>query len=141
MTANDPSVVQLIEVSLRYNKTCAVDAVTLDIPANRMVGLIGPDGVGKSSLLNKLTKSDRSVVDNVAGTTVDPVDELVQLDENLWTFIDTAGLRKKVKNAQGHEYYASLRTRSALDAAEDKSPEQQRAEAAALEARLFPPGE
>ncbi|PZQ33682.1 MAG: multidrug ABC transporter ATP-binding protein, partial [Ectopseudomonas oleovorans] len=51
MTANDPSVVQLIEVSLRYNKTCAVDAVTLDIPANRMVGLIGPDGVGKSSLL------------------------------------------------------------------------------------------
>ena len=44
MTANDPSVVQLIEVSLRYNKTCAVDAVTLDIPANRMVGLIGPDG-------------------------------------------------------------------------------------------------
>ncbi|HBZ93112.1 MAG TPA: multidrug ABC transporter ATP-binding protein, partial [Pseudomonas sp.] len=51
MTANDPSVVQLIEVSLRYNKTSAVDAVTLDIPANRMVGLIGPDGVGKSSLL------------------------------------------------------------------------------------------
>ena len=57
-------------------------------------------------------------MDNVAGTTVDPVYELIQLDENLWKFIDTAGLRKKVKNAQGHEYYASLRTRGTIDAAE-----------------------
>lgn len=84
----------------------------------RRVALVGKPNVGKSSLLNKLTGEDRSVVDNVAGTTVDPVDSLVQLDERLWKFIDTAGLRKKVKNAQGHEYYASLRTRSAIDAAE-----------------------
>ncbi|OFL16082.1 ribosome biogenesis GTPase Der [Corynebacterium sp. HMSC067D03] len=84
----------------------------------RRVALVGRPNVGKSSLLNKLTKSNRSVVDNVAGTTVDPVDELVQLDEDLWTFIDTAGLRKKVKNAQGHEYYASLRTRGTIEAAE-----------------------
>ena len=84
----------------------------------RRVAIVGRPNVGKSSLLNKLTKSNRSVVDNVAGTTVDPVDELVQLDEDLWTFIDTAGLRKKVKNAQGHEYYASLRTRGTIEAAE-----------------------
>ena len=77
----------------------------------RRVALVGRPNVGKSSLLNKLTSEERSVVDNVAGTTVDPVDSLVQLDEQLWKFIDTAGLRKKVKNAQGHEYYASLRTR------------------------------
>ncbi|MCP1387004.1 ribosome biogenesis GTPase Der [Corynebacterium sp. TA-R-1] len=84
----------------------------------RRVALVGRPNVGKSSLLNKLSKSDRSVVDNVAGTTVDPVDELIQLDDQLWKFIDTAGLRKKVKNAQGHEYYASLRTRGTIDAAE-----------------------
>ena len=84
----------------------------------RRVALVGKPNVGKSSLLNKLTGEDRSVVDNVAGTTVDPVDSLVQLDQKLWKFVDTAGLRKKVKNAQGHEYYASLRTRAAIDAAE-----------------------
>ncbi|OEY04410.1 ribosome biogenesis GTPase Der [Corynebacterium sp. BCW_4722] len=84
----------------------------------RHVAIVGRPNVGKSSLLNKLTKSNRSVVDNAAGTTVDPVDELVQLDEDLWTFVDTAGLRRKVKNAQGHEYYASLRTRGTIEAAE-----------------------
>ena len=84
----------------------------------RRVALVGKPNVGKSSLLNKLTSEERSVVDNAAGTTVDPVDSLVQLDERLWKFIDTAGLRKKVKNVQGHEYYASLRTRGVIDAAE-----------------------
>ncbi len=84
----------------------------------RRVALVGKPNVGKSSLLNKFAGEERSVVDNVAGTTVDPVDSLVQLDQKLWKFIDTAGLRKKVKNATGHEYYASLRTRGVIDAAE-----------------------
>lgn len=84
----------------------------------RRVALVGKPNVGKSSLLNKFAKEERSVVDDVAGTTVDPVDSLVQLDEKLWKFIDTAGLRRKVKHATGHEYYASLRTRAAIDAAE-----------------------
>ncbi|AZA11371.1 GTPase Der [Corynebacterium gerontici] len=84
----------------------------------RRVALVGKPNVGKSSLLNKISGEDRSVVDNVAGTTVDPVDSLVQLDQQLWRFVDTAGLRKKVKNAQGHEYYASLRTRGAIESAE-----------------------
>ncbi|WP_191373654.1 ribosome biogenesis GTPase Der [Corynebacterium stationis] len=84
----------------------------------RRVALVGKPNVGKSSLLNKITGQERSVVDNVSGTTVDPVDSLVQLDKQLWRFVDTAGLRKKVKNAQGHEYYASLRTRGVIDAAE-----------------------
>ncbi|MDN5841589.1 MAG: ribosome biogenesis GTPase Der, partial [Corynebacterium casei] len=84
----------------------------------RRVALVGKPNVGKSSLLNKFTGEQRAVVDNVAGTTVDPVDSLVQLDQKLWRFVDTAGLRKKVKNAQGHEYYASLRTRGVIDAAE-----------------------
>ncbi|WP_424649894.1 ribosome biogenesis GTPase Der [Corynebacterium matruchotii] len=84
----------------------------------RRVALVGKPNVGKTSLLNKIAGEERSVVDDVAGTTVDPVDSLVQLDGHLWKFIDTAGLRKKVKNAQGHEYYASLRTRGVIDAAE-----------------------
>ena len=58
------------------------------------------------------------MVDNVAGTTVDPVDELVELGGRTWRFIDTAGIRKRVKEASGHEYYASLRTTTAIDRAE-----------------------
>ncbi|APT92566.1 GTP-binding protein EngA [Corynebacterium phocae] len=84
----------------------------------RRVALVGKPNVGKSSLLNKFLGEERSVVHNESGTTVDPVDSLVQLDQHLWKFVDTAGLRKKVKNAQGHEYYASLRTRGVIDAAE-----------------------
>lgn len=84
----------------------------------RRVALVGKPNVGKSSLLNRLAGEDRSVVDNVAGTTVDPVDEIIDLDGEPWQFIDTAGLRRKVRTATGHEYYASLRTRAALESAE-----------------------
>ena len=51
MAATSPSVVQLAGVGLRYGKTVALADIQLDLPAQRMVGLIGPDGVGKSSLL------------------------------------------------------------------------------------------
>jgi GTPase len=84
----------------------------------RRVALVGKPNVGKSSLLNRLTGSTRAVVDPVAGTTVDPVDSLVELDDETWQFVDTAGLRKRVKTASGMEYYASLRTRAAIEAAE-----------------------
>jgi GTPase len=84
----------------------------------RRVALIGRPNVGKSSLLNRLTGEQRSVVDSVAGTTIDPVDSLVQLDGELWRFVDTAGLRKRVRQASGMEYYASLRTAAAIEAAE-----------------------
>ncbi|EHY91326.1 ribosome biogenesis GTPase Der [Saccharomonospora azurea] len=84
----------------------------------RRVALVGKPNVGKSSLLNKLTGEERAVVDSVAGTTVDPVDSLVELDGEPWRFVDTAGLRKRVQTASGAEYYASLRTKSAIDSAE-----------------------
>jgi GTP-binding protein len=84
----------------------------------RRVALVGKPNVGKSSLLNKLAKSERVVVDDVAGTTVDPVDELIELGGRAWRFIDTAGIRKRVKEASGQEYYASLRTNTAIDRAE-----------------------
>ena len=62
--------------------------------------------------------AERSVVDSVAGTTVDPVDELVELGGETWRFIDTAGIRRKVATASGTEYYASLRTHAALERSE-----------------------
>ncbi|MDR1449315.1 MAG: ribosome biogenesis GTPase Der [Propionibacteriaceae bacterium] len=84
----------------------------------RRVAIVGKPNVGKSSLLNKLSGQVRSVVDNVAGTTVDPVDELVELGGQTYQFIDTAGIRRRVKEASGHEYYAWLRTQSAIERAE-----------------------
>jgi len=82
------------------------------------VAIVGKPNVGKSSLLNRLAGEERVVVDDVAGTTVDPVDELVELGGRTWKFIDTAGIRKRVNTASGHEYYASLRTNTAIDRAE-----------------------
>jgi GTP-binding protein len=84
----------------------------------RRVALVGRPNVGKSSLINRLSKEERSVVDSVAGTTVDPVDSLVTLGGEEWRFVDTAGLRRKVNTASGTEYYASLRTEAAIEAAE-----------------------
>ncbi len=82
------------------------------------IALVGKPNVGKSSLLNRLAGEERVVVDSVAGTTVDPVDELVELGGKPWRFIDTAGIRRRVGHASGHEYYASLRTQAAIDRAE-----------------------
>jgi GTP-binding protein len=84
----------------------------------RRVAIVGKPNVGKSSLLNKLAGEERAVVDDAAGTTVDPVDELVELAGRTWRFVDTAGIRKRVKEASGHEYYASLRTTAAVERAE-----------------------
>ena len=84
----------------------------------RRVALVGRPNVGKSSLLNQLAGAERVLVDSVAGTTRDPVDELVQMGEEIWRFVDTAGLRRRVREASGAEYYASLRTQRALEQAE-----------------------
>jgi GTP-binding protein len=84
----------------------------------RRVAIVGKPNVGQSSLLNKVAKQQRVVVDDVAGTTVDPVDELVEVDGQIYRFIDTAGIRRRVKEASGHEYYASLRTHGAIERSE-----------------------
>ena len=84
----------------------------------RRVALVGKPNVGKSSLLNRLAGDERSVVHDVGGTTVDPVDSMIEMDGKVWRFVDTAGLRRKVGQVSGHEYYASVRTHGAIDAAE-----------------------
>jgi GTP-binding protein len=84
----------------------------------RRVALLGRPNVGKSSLLNKLAGEQRAVVDSVAGTTRDPVDELIELGGITWRFVDTAGIRRRFRENQGADYYATLRTAGALDRAE-----------------------
>ncbi|WP_330329670.1 ribosome biogenesis GTPase Der [Streptomyces sp. NBC_00536] len=84
----------------------------------RRIALIGRPNVGKSSLLNKVAREDRVVVNELAGTTRDPVDELIVLGGITWKFVDTAGIRKKVHLQQGADYYASLRTAAAVEKAE-----------------------
>jgi GTPase len=84
----------------------------------RRVAILGKPNVGKSSLLNRLAGQQRAVVDAIGGTTRDPVDELVELGGRTWRFVDTAGIRRRVAEASGAEYYASLRTAAALDRSE-----------------------
>ncbi|MFI0371729.1 ribosome biogenesis GTPase Der [Actinomadura sp. 1N219] len=84
----------------------------------RRIALLGRPNVGKSSLLNQLAGENRAVVDAVAGTTRDPVDELIELGGRTWRFIDTAGIRRRHRENQGADFYATLRTQSALERAE-----------------------
>lgn len=84
----------------------------------RRVALVGRPNVGKSSLLNALAGSERVVVNELAGTTRDPVDELVELDGKEWWFVDTAGVRRKMHRTTGADYYASIRTQAAIEKAE-----------------------
>jgi GTPase len=84
----------------------------------RRVALLGRPNVGKSSLLNTLAGSQRVVVDEAAGTTRDPVDEVVTIGGRPWRFVDTAGIRRRVNQADGADFYASLRTQAALEKAE-----------------------
>src|SRR5690606_18690059 len=84
----------------------------------RRVALLGRPDVGKSSLLNKAAGEERVVVNVLAGTTRDPVDEQVEIAGRVWTFVDTAGIRRRVHLQQGADFYASLRTAAALEKAE-----------------------
>jgi GTPase len=84
----------------------------------RRVALLGRPNVGKSSLLNKLAGHQRALVDAAAGTTRDPVDELIELGGTMWRFVDTAGIRRRFRESQGADYYSALRTAGALDRAE-----------------------
>ena len=100
-------------------KTPKISAVAKhEIGGPRRVAILGRPNVGKSSLLNKAAGEERVVVDDLAGTTRDPVDEIVELGGKLWTLVDTAGIRRRVHMHQGADFYASLRTSTALEKAE-----------------------
>lgn len=79
------------------------------------VALVGRPNVGKSSLLNALAGSQRVVVNELAGTTRDPVDEVIEIAGVPWTFVDTAGIRRRMHKSRGADFYASLRTQTAIE--------------------------
>jgi GTPase len=97
----------------------AVSAVAKEeVGGPRRVAILGRPNVGKSSLLNKTAGEERVVVNDLAGTTRDPVDEQVEIAGKYWRFVDTAGIRRRVNLAQGADFYATLRTTAALEKAE-----------------------
>lgn len=103
-------------VMKKLPKESAVATPKMDGP--RRVALVGRPNVGKSSLLNKAAGEERVVVNELAGTTRDPVDEQVEIKGRVWTFVDTAGIRRRVHLQKGADFYASLRTAAALEKAE-----------------------
>lgn len=79
------------------------------------VALIGKPNVGKSSLLNQLAHENRAVVTDVAGTTRDPIDQVVTIGDRKWLVVDTAGIKRHLAKQHGADYYSSLRTQAAIE--------------------------
>ena len=82
------------------------------------VAIIGRPNAGKSSLTNKLTNNNRSIVSDVAGTTRDAIDTLVEHEGQMYRIVDTAGLRRKSQIDQDVEYYGFVRAMRAIDRAD-----------------------
>ena len=82
------------------------------------VAVIGKPNVGKSSLINKIAGEERVIVSDIAGTTRDAVDTVVQTDKGKFLFIDTAGIRRKSKVLENIERYSVLRAYMAVDRAD-----------------------
>ncbi|MBF1252262.1 MAG: ribosome biogenesis GTPase Der, partial [Isoptericola variabilis] len=108
----------LLDAIMEVLPTESAVATALPSGGPRRVALVGRPNVGKSSLLNALAGGERVVVNELAGTTRDPVDELIELDGRSWWFIDTAGIRRKMHRTTGADYYASIRTQAAIEKAE-----------------------
>ena len=82
------------------------------------VAVIGKPNVGKSSLINRIAGEDRVIVSNIAGTTRDATDTVIENEEGKFVFIDTAGIRKKSKVLENIERYSVLRAYMAVDRAD-----------------------
>ncbi len=95
------------------------EAVVSDDDAGAVsVAIVGRPNVGKSTLFNRLIGEERSVVHDLPGTTRDAVDTVVQTPDGPIRFVDTAGLRRRAKEAEGAEYYSLVRALQAIDRAE-----------------------
>jgi GTP-binding protein len=87
----------------------------LTIPS---VAIVGRPNVGKSTLFNRLSGEERSVVHDLPGTTRDAIDTLIETDEGILKLIDTAGMRRRARSGEGPEYYSLVRALRALDRAD-----------------------
>ena len=91
---------------------------TPDEPRPPRVAIVGRPNVGKSTLFNRLVGSDRSVVHDLAGTTRDAIDTLVETEDGPIVFVDTAGMRRRSKIDDSAEYYSLVRALRAIDDAD-----------------------
>jgi GTP-binding protein len=82
------------------------------------IAIIGRPNVGKSSLTNRLAGHTRSIVSDVAGTTRDAVDTIIEVGEKHYRLVDTAGMRKKTQVHEDIEYYSLVRGLAAMDRAD-----------------------
>ena len=87
-------------------------------PGEISVAIVGRPNVGKSTLFNRLIGDDRAIVHDLPGTTRDAIDTLVETPDGPVRFIDTAGMRRRTKEAEGAEYYSMVRALRAIDHAE-----------------------
>ncbi len=93
----------------------------VELPADEddlRVAVIGRPNVGKSSLVNRLSGTERVIVSDIAGTTRDSIDLLIEREGRRYRFVDTAGIRRKSKVAEAVEYYSVLRAIRAAEAAD-----------------------
>jgi GTPase len=107
-----------------------LDAVTASFPAEHTttgavvddgiprVALVGRPNVGKSSLFNRLLGEERSIVDAMPHTTRDAVDTMLQIEDEPWVFVDTAGMRRRYRHGEDTELFSVDRTRLAIEQAD-----------------------
>jgi GTP-binding protein len=88
-----------------------------DSPGTISVAIVGRPNVGKSTLFNKLIGDERAIVHDMPGTTRDTIDTVVETPDGPVRFIDTAGMRRRGKEAEGAEYYSMVRALQAIDLA------------------------
>ena len=107
----------LLDAVVDAIREAGLDQAEPEAPAVN-IAIIGRPNAGKSSLTNKMTKGERSIVSPVAGTTRDAIDTLVEHDGELYRIVDTAGLRQKSKITESVEYYGFVRAMRAIDRAD-----------------------
>ncbi len=108
----------LDEVVRQLHETGAVERATQAEDTGINVAIIGRPNAGKSSLTNKMTQDERSIVSDVAGTTRDAIDTPIEHDGTRYTIVDTAGLRRKSQIDEDVEYYGFVRAMRAIDRAD-----------------------
>lgn len=94
------------------------DEVADEFPDALNVAIIGRPNAGKSSLFNRILGADRSIVSNIAGTTRDAIDTVVERNGKHYRMVDTAGIRKKSTVYENIEYYSMVRGLRAIDRAD-----------------------